>query len=178
MEHQAVEFAAVVGDHRIGRARAGADDAEAWWRLSDTVAVAHPDLIALARLPHPLEQRARFAYIDQGATELAMVRSFDAAAQLCRHGHLAIADPEDRHAHLEDALRRTRRRVLMHRGGTAGKDDGLGREGSDSLLGYVEGMDLAIDTALAHAPRDELGHLAAEIEDEDTVGHGLRPSKS
>ena len=34
-------------------------------------------------------------------------------------------------------------------------------------LGLVEGMDLAIDAALAQAPGDELGHLTAEIDDQD-----------
>jgi hypothetical protein len=31
-------------------------------------------------------------------------------------------------------------------------------------------VDLAVDAGFAHAPRDELGHLAAEVDDEDGVG--------
>ena len=48
----------------------------------------------------------------------------------------------------------------------------LGAKARDRVGARVEGMDLAIDAALAHAPRDQLRHLAAEIEDEDAVGHG------
>jgi hypothetical protein len=33
-------------------------------------------------------------------------------------------------------------------------------------------MNFAIDTAFPHAARDELSHLAAEINDEDAVCHG------
>ena len=33
----------------------------------------------------------------------------------------------------------------------------------------LERHDLAIDALLAHAPRDQLGHLRAEIDDEDLV---------
>ena len=49
----------------------------------------------------------------------------------------------------------------------------LGAKAASALRRHGEGMDLAIDAALAHAPGDELGHLAAEIEDEDAVGHGV-----
>ncbi len=37
----------------------------------------------------------------------------------------------------------------------------------------LEGDDLGIDAGFAHAPRDELRHLAAEIDDEDGVGMRL-----
>ena len=49
---------------------------------------------------------------------------------------------------------------------------GFSRAIASSAL--VEGHDLAVDAGLAHAPGDELGDLAAEIDDEDGVGH--RPS--
>ena len=38
-------------------------------------------------------------------------------------------------------------------------------------LRLVERHDLGVDAGLAHAPRDELRHLAAEVDDEDGVGH-------
>ena len=43
----------------------------------------------------------------------------------------------------------------------------FGRSARKRLGGLVERHDLAIDARLAHAPRDELRHLAAEIDDED-----------
>ena len=47
----------------------------------------------------------------------------------------------------------------------------LGFSRSQRVLGAVEGHDLGVDALLAHAPRDQLRHLAAEIDDEDGVGH-------
>src|SRR5258708_30164494 len=94
-----------------------------------------------------------------------------ASAQLRAHELLAIADAEHRHAHLEHLLGRERRRLFVHRGRTARQDDALRRERGELFLAHVEGVDLAIDAALAQPPRDELRHLAAEIEDEDAVCH-------
>ena len=48
------------------------------------------------------------------------------------------------------------------------------REVADPVFGDREGLDFAIDAALAHPARDQLGDLAAEIEDQDAVGHGWR----
>ena len=172
MEHQAIEFAAIVGDGGEGRALAGRDDAKAGRRLGDAVAMAHPHLLARALGPEALEEGALADHVDEGAAELAMVGRFDLAAQLRRHRHLPIADAEHGNAELEHLLRRARRTGLVHRRRSAREDDGLGREGAKPLGGHGEGMDLAIDTALAHAARDELRHLAAEIENEDSVGHG------
>ena len=46
-----------------------------------------------------------------------------------------------------------------------------GRERADEGLAHVVGVDLAIDVRLAHAPRDELRDLGAEVEDQDLVVH-------
>jgi hypothetical protein len=39
-------------------------------------------------------------------------------------------------------------------------------------------MDLAVDAAFADPPGDELRDLAAEVDDEDTVCHGIRIAPS
>ena len=49
----------------------------------------------------------------------------------------------------------------------------LGFSRSKRLLGQGEGRDLGIDAGLAHPARDQLGHLAAEIDDEDGIGKVL-----
>ncbi len=77
-------------------------------QAGDAVAVAHPHDVALARLPHAVEQRALGADGDLGAAEFAVVAAFDLAAELFGHGHLAVADAEHRHAGIEDRLRRAR----------------------------------------------------------------------
>ena len=120
--------------------------------------------------------------LDEGAAELAVVAALDLAAELDAHRLLAIADAEHRHAGLEDDLRRARAADLDGRGGAAGEDDRLRLDAPERLVGRLERDDLGIDAGLAHAPGDQLGHLAAEIDDEDGVGmsgafHGGRLEK-
>ena len=63
-----------------------------------------------------------------------------------------------------------RGRVLVSdRCRAAGQDDRLRREPAKASGGVLEGMDFAIDARLAHAARDQLRHLRAEIDDEDLV---------
>ena len=54
----------------------------------------------------------------------------------------------------------------------AGENDPGGRELADERVGDVERMDLAVDVELAHAARDELRVLRAEVEDQDRGVHG------
>ena len=64
----------------------------------------------------------------------------------------------------------------MHRLGAAGEDDAA-RARRRGCLGrsMSQGMDLAIDPGLAHAPGDELGVLGAEVQDQDTTGRQIAP---
>ena len=125
MELGGVELALVVGDHRDRRVLRRADHAEAFRQLRHAVAVAHPDRIALALLPHALEQRRVLGHQDLGAAELAVMTALDLAAELLRHRLLAVADAEHRHAGLEDRGGRERRILVEHRGRPAGQDHGL-----------------------------------------------------
>src|SRR6185312_9035599 len=95
----------------------------------------------------------------------------DAAAELGAHRLHAIADREDWHAELEDDPRRARRRCQRYRGRPARQDHGPRGEVADFIGRHREGMNLAIHPVLADAPGDELGDLAAEIEDQDAVVH-------
>ena len=56
MELHAVELARLVGDGGERRVLRGGDDAEARRQLGHAIAVAHPDLLLVARLPHAVEQ--------------------------------------------------------------------------------------------------------------------------
>ena len=145
MEHEAVIAPGVVGDDGERRPLAHPHGAEAGGQLGHPVAMAHPDLLPVALAPDAVEQRAILDHLDEGAAELAMVRALDLAAELGAEGLMAVADAEQRHAHLEGDLRRPGRPHLRHRGGPAGEDDGLGRELRDLLRIGVEGHDLAID---------------------------------
>ena len=142
-------------------------------QLGDAVAVAHPDRIALADLPDAFGERRRLRHLDLGAAEFAVMAGLDLAAELLRHGLLAVADAEHRHAGLVDRHRRERRVLVEHGGRPAGEDHPFRLHLAQRGFRLLERHDLAIDPLLAHAPRDELGHLRAEIDDENLVVGGI-----
>ena len=64
---------------------------------------------------------------------------------------------------------------LVHALGPAAQDDAGGGQVPDLLEGDRAGVDFTVDLALAYPPRDELGVLRAEVEDEDRLTrHGSR----
>jgi hypothetical protein len=164
VEHGAVVVPFVVADQREGRAFAGAQHAEAFGHARHAVAVAHPHGLAAALPPGAVEERAVADQVDHGAAELTVVRALDLAAELMAHRLLAVADAKHGHTQFEHDLRRAWRMRFGHRGRAAGEDDGFGCEFAHALVTHAVGQDLAIDAAFAHAARDELGHLRAEIE--------------
>ena len=96
--------------------------------------------------------------------------ALDLAAELRRHGLLAVADAE------APARRRRRspaaRAALPSSCTDAGPPERITRLGlhpRKAASAFWNGTISRIDALLAHAPRDELGHLAAEIDDEDLV---------
>src|SRR6516165_6302707 len=93
--------------------------------------------------------------------------TLDLAAERSHHGLLAITDAQHWNARGEQRLRRLRRAGLVHAGWPTRKDNGARPLRRDRGLGLAVGNDLGIDAGLAHAPCDKLGHLAAEIDDED-----------
>ena len=169
MKLHAVIAARFIGDRGEGRVFRGGDDAKAFRQLRHAVAMAHPDGKAAALLPHAVEQRAVLQRRHLGAAEFAMMTAFDLAAELGRHRLLAVADAEHRHAGVENALRRAGRALVRDRARPAGEDHRLGADLGEGALGGLERRDLAIDARLAHAPRDELRHLRAEIDDQHLV---------
>ena len=109
----------------IGEFGARAQHLEARRQHGHAVAVADPDRIFLALLPHAFEQRRCLGDLDLGAAEFAVMAALDRAAELLRHGLLAVADAEHRDAGVEDGLGRERRVLVEHRSRTAGEDDRL-----------------------------------------------------
>ena len=138
--------------------------------------MAHPDLLARTLGPHAVEQRTALGHIDKGAAEFAMVRIQHLAAELGHHGLLAVADAKHRHAGLEHNIGRARGTALGDAGGPAGEDEGARPEGGDAGRVRAEGPDFAINAALAQPAGNELGDLAAEIEDQHAVSDGLGSS--
>ena len=169
MEQQPIEPPRVIGDGGERCALAYAHDTEPRRQPCHTVAMAHPDLLAPALVPDALEQHAVIGQIDERATELAMVRPLHLATQLVAHRLHAVADAEHRHAGLEHALRRARRASLRQAGRSAGQDDAARPPVPDALGIGVERPDLAIHARLAQPARNELRHLAAEVEDQHAL---------
>ena len=171
MKQGAVEPAAVVGDRGIGCRFARRDGAEPGRQRLDLVAMAHPHLGPRTLWPQPVEQQAIVGNIDKGAAEFLVLGKRNAAAQLVAHRLHAIADAEHRHAELEDEIGRARRGHMRDRSRATRQDDRARVEVPHLAVIDRIGMDLAINAAFAHPARDQLRHLAAEIEDQDAVGH-------
>jgi hypothetical protein len=156
------------GEGRVGR---GSVDLKARGKLRDMVAMAHPDLFAAFGEPAVKQRKLRGGGRHEGAAEFGgAVASLHLAAQKVHHHLLAIADAQDGHAKAKGRHGRHRRAFGKDRGRAAGKDDGLRREIPQEAVGHLlEGMNFAVDIQLSQTPRDELGHLAAEVDDEKAV---------
>ena len=174
MELGGVEALGLVRGHGEGRAFAGRDDLETGGELRHLVAMAHPHLMALALVPQAVEQRAALLDLDEGAAEFAALAAFDIAAQLLHHRLLAIADAQYRHARVEDRLRCAGTVFPHDRRWPARQDHALGLHPGKGFRRAVERGDFGIDAGFAHAPGDELGHLAAEVHDKDGILKGQR----
>ena len=101
VELDAIEFPALIGDRRKGRALGGADDVKAGRQLGDPVAMAHPHLVPRARIPCAREELIADIDVEEGAAEFAMVRQLDLAAKRFDHRLLPVADAEYRQAEVE-----------------------------------------------------------------------------
>ena len=176
VELRAVKFAFLIGNHRKRRAVAGGDNLKTGRKLRHRIAMAHPDLMAFALGPKPIEQSARLGDGKVGSAKFAAIADLMTrpyfAAQLLAHHLLAIANAEDWHASFKQHIWGARTVSFGHAGGRAGQDDASRLHPLESLFGHSEGRNLGIDPRLAHAPRDQLGHLAAEIDDQDGIGRG------
>ena len=176
VELHRVEPALLVGDGRERGALGHRHHLEAGGELRDAVAVAHPHGVGGALAPHALEQGRIGGDLHLGAAELAVVAALHAAAELCHHGLLAVADAEHRQAGLEHPVRRPGGAKFRHAGRSAREDHRLRPQPLQGILRPVERHDLGVHPLLAHPPRNQLGDLAAEVDDEDGVGHGTRAS--
>ena len=158
---QAALVAAERGD-RGGRRRG--EHVEALRGLRDLVAVAHPHVLlgGLAAEQHAAVARER------GIRRPVLAQSGvgDLAAERLRHHLEAVADAERRHAEVEDARVERRGALLVHRRRAAREDDAHRVLRRDLGGGCRVRDDLAVDARLAHAARDQLRVLRAEVDDE------------
>src|SRR5215212_3516858 len=92
VELHGIEPPSLVGHGGKGGAVRHCDGPETVGELGHAVAVAHPDRVLFADVPDAPEQRTVGHHLDLGAAELRVVAAFDLAAELRRHGLLAVAD--------------------------------------------------------------------------------------
>ena len=145
---------------------------EALGQARDRVAVAHPDrLLAL----DAGEQAVLGGHAHVGGAVLAVVERDDVATELVGHQLRAVADAQDRDPPAPDRRVGPRRVRVVDRVRAAGQDDRARAAPFELLVRRVEREQLRVDIELAHAARDELGELAAEVEDDD--GAGRRPPR-
>ncbi|MND45787.1 hypothetical protein D3C80_366510 [compost metagenome] len=172
VEHGGVVVTGLVRGDGERRVLGGCDDLETFRQLRYTVAMAHPDGIALALFPEAFKKRACLLDVDIGPAEFRRMAALDNAAELRAERLLAVADAEDRNLAVKHRLRRARASFRRHGCGAAGEDHALGLKLLKRLCGILKRMDFAIDPGFADAARNQLRHLAAEIDDENAVGMG------
>ena len=131
------------------------------------VAVAHPDLLALALEPAAQKRRARAFGGNKGPAKFGgAVAAFNPAAQAMHHHLLAIANAQNRHAKRKHAGRRHRRAIGKNRAWATRQNNRKRRKiGQKRIINPVERMNFAIDIQLAQAARNKLRNLAAKVDD-------------
>ena len=171
MELDAVQVALGCGQARVRRRVGLGGRAEAVRQPGDRITVAHPDrLLALETDEQPVLRGDR----DVGRAVLAMVGGHDVAAQLAGHQLRAVADAQDGDPPGPDGRVGPRRIGVVDRVPAAGQDDRPGAASLDLLVRRVVRQELRVDVELADAAGDQLGELAAEVEDDDRAGFGGR----
>ncbi len=136
-------------------------------RRIHVIAVAHPALDVFARRK-PLEQPPA-QHLHLGAAVFLPVGVHHLrSGQMGDHLH-AVAEAQHRDTQIEQALRRERSALVIHRVGAAREDNPLGLPGANPLERAGGRMDFRIHVGLADPARDELGELGPVVENEYPV---------
>ena len=176
VELHAVEALVLVGDRGQRAGGIFGNHAETSRQIGDLVTVAHPDfevtlaVRALAVLD-TLEEATVAVRADFGVTELAHLARLDLATQNLCHPLHAVADAQHRNTQLEQ-LRIGLVVGFIHRVRAAGQDNARGLEFADEVDGDIKRMQLTLDVGFAHAPRDQLGDLRTEVQNQNLVHAG------
>ena len=165
------DFSCIVFQHgggRIGRARG---DTKTRRSNRHGVEVAHPHVES--RLGARQESRVAVAR-EHRATVFSLVTARHLAAELVGDQLASVADAEHRNPEFVDARVESRRAVDVHALGPARQDERRRATPSHFVGRHRVRHDLGIHIRLAHASRDELCVLRAEVHDQHggpRVGH-------
>src|SRR5262249_32096349 len=119
------------------------------------------------------EQRVGLVDGQRRGTVLTRPRADAPGTEVLRDDVKAIADAEYGASQPQQLVGNVRRALVIGAGGAAGKDDPARPEGADLLDCEIERVNFAIHVGLAHASRDELRVLAAEIKNQDHCPSGF-----
>lgn len=164
VELYAVEAALLAAHGGAGAAVGMRNDAEAGRRAAHIVGVAHP---ADAFLRQAVEKRAVLGKKRHLAVLADAAGRADIAARHPSQQLVAVADTQHRDAKLQDTAVEVRGRLVIDAVWPARKDDAGIAGRADLRQRYpVVAAHLGIDVLLAHAARDELVVLTAEVKNE------------
>ena len=107
------------------------------------------------------------ARCEVGLAELGGAGSLDLPAEVAGHELHAVADAQRRDSQVEDCGVEVGRPVRVDRRGASGQNQRRRVAGRELRSGEPMPHELRVHPRFAHAPRDELAVLAAEIDDED-----------
>src|SRR6266513_504664 len=105
--------------------------------------------------------------MEHAGAVLPPLAEFHLAAEMMRHQLHPVANPQHRNSQGKNLWVRMRGTLVVNTRRSARGDDSFWRQFRDFLRRNVELDDLRVDLAFADAPRDDLGVLRTEIEDQD-----------
>ena len=123
--------------------------------------MAHKHKLVFVKTFKKLELRVDFY---AGSAILACGAGFNLSAEGIGHKLGAVADSEHRNSEIKNLRVAAQGFVRINAVGSAGKNYADGGNFFDFFKGNVAGLDFGINPKLAHAARDKLAVLSAEIE--------------
>ena len=164
MKLDAVELLFRLLDGREWRVVGVTDGTEATREFCQFVAMGIPDVHGVAQFG---KERAFPADLELTATVFTLGGMFDFPAEVMGHELHAVADAENRNAQIENLRVWLRRALRINTGWAAAQDQPLRREGTQFRGRRIVREDLRVNLTLANPPRDDLGVLRPEIEDDE-----------
>mmetsp|Transcript_11559 Transcript_11559/g.18596 ORF Transcript_11559/g.18596 Transcript_11559/m.18596 type:complete len:391 (-) Transcript_11559:6-1178(-) len=170
VELHRIKVTLCVGGDSVRCVGRGAVDLKARCDFANVITVGHPDLLVAFGEP-AVENVQRLVWRHIGAAKFGgAVAAFDVAAQLGHHGLLTVADAKDWHAIVKYLLWCAWRTLAGHAVRATGEDHSLGRICAHEVhVDVLIRVDFTVDVQLAQATGDQLGDLAAEVNDKKAV---------
>jgi len=167
MKLDSAQAAITRAERRIWRVVAVRDRVQRRRNRLDAIAVAHPH--AMLDTVEALEQPILLVDHEHRGAVLARARADALRTQVLRDHIQAVTDPEHRASEVQHFVADIGRVLLVQAHRAARQNDAARLQGADFRRIEIERMQLAIDMHLAHAARDQLRVLAAEIKDQNHV---------